>query len=254
MKTINILTENYSWILRRAAREICQIKEFKFEINGQIGSSDLDYYFPYLLYKKQKSKKTIGFFTHMESSNDPTMREKRRRFREFPVFFDHCVAISKQTADLILDVDKTVIQMGSQFKKKIKFGVCGRVHKSGRKNENFVAELVRLGFDVSAWGEGWPCQIKSSDPKDLESFYSSIDYLIIPSSIEGGPMPVLESLSLGVPVIAPNIGWCWDFPVIKYERDDFQSLLSVVRGLSSIRTWDDWRKDHGVLFSKILGL
>jgi hypothetical protein len=40
------------------------------------------------------------------------------------------------------------------------------------------------------------------------------------------------------PVIAPNIGWCWEFPVIKYSS--FEELESIISKLASpCITWED---------------
>ena len=42
-------------------------------------------------------------------------------------------------------------------------------------------------------------------------FYERLDYLLIPSLWEGGPMSLLEALACGIPVIAPDVGWCPEF-------------------------------------------
>ena len=59
---------------------------------------------------------------------------------------------------------------------------------------------------------------------ELLEFYNSIDYLLVISKVEGGPVPVLESFLLNKPVIAPDVGWCWDFP-IEYEDVSFKKKL-----------------------------
>lgn len=246
---VNVLTESSDWILARAAGELLKLG---YTINGAEGEADIDYYLPYLIFKKKKKNIQIGYFTHLEhpKKHNEDLSRKIKKFEEYKNIFDYCVAISDRTKQQ-LKRDCPVIKMGSQFKKQIIFGVCGKVHASGRKNEHFIAELVKLGFGVISWGEGWPCPNYSKDINCLEFFYKHIDYLIVPSSIEGGPVPVLEAISLGVPVIAPDVGWCWDYPVIRYERDDFESLHRVVKALTHVRGWDDWRNDHKNFFESI---
>ena len=48
-------------------------------------------------------------------------------------------------------------------------------------------------------------------PKSYEGFYEAIDYLLIPSLYEGGPMALQEALACGVPVIAADVGFVPDF-------------------------------------------
>src|SRR5690606_27066137 len=92
------------------------------------------------------------------------------------------------------------------------------------------------------------CPIQSSS---LEEFYDSIDYLVVTSLEEGGPIPVIEAISRGVPVIAPDVGWCWEFPVIRYERGSWPWLFSVLSALTNPPTWQEWAEEHSRLFSQI---
>ena len=250
---INIITERSDWILNRAAKELAELDPANIRINDHLFDSDINYYLPYLTFKRKTNKLDVGFFTHLEDRQSQNFDAARKagKFRSFSKLFDGLISISTKTSEK-LDRKSQVIKMGSQFKKPILFGVCGKVHASGRKNESFIKRLKENGFNVIAWGEGWPCSIISNRLDRLRTFYESIDYLIIPSGIEGGPVPVLEAISLGVPVIAPDVGWCWDYPVIPYLKNDYDSLERVVRSLAESRTWEDWRQDHKIFFTKLL--
>lgn len=243
---INIVAESHDWILKRAAQELVPIGA---TLNQPEGEADIDYYLPYLLVKQKNANIQVGLYTHLEVAKDEGSQKKAARFFSSRALFDHHVAISRQTAALV--PTENVIRLGSQFSKPIVFGVCGKVHASGRKNESFVSRLVAAGFRFRAWGHGWPCEVVSSEMSHLRAFYESIDYLVVTSGVEGGPVPALEALSLGVPVIAPDVGWCWDYPVIRYERNNYESLLSVIRGLTNVPTWETWREEHRKLFERI---
>lgn len=248
--SVNIVCGDEKWILRRAADEL---RSAGFEVDGNRERSfDFEYFIPYLAFEPKLNAKTVqvGLFTHREEADDRDSTRKAAKFESYKREIIP-IAISKQTQKAI-GRSCPVIHLGSQFPAKaIRFGVCGRVQRSGRKNEEFIAELIERGVDVVGWGEGWPCPIFSSDPDRLRTFYSLIDYLIIPSGVEGGPVPLLEALSLGIPVIAPDVGWSWEYPVIRYERDSFESLWSVVKRLTNIPTWDDWRARHVAFFNSL---
>lgn len=246
---VNIIADHADSILGRAARELLPAG---FTIGAEDSGAQIEYYLPYLKFKRKNKAVQVGYFTHLEENPGGcrALESKISRFKTNKCVMDACIAISEETRKLIGE-DCPVIRMGSQFKKPIIFGVCGRVHKSGRKNEGFVRRMVEDGFGVISFGDGWGCPSYSSDLKHLESFYKHIDYLVVTSKVEGGPVPVLEAISLGVSVIAPNVGWCWDFPVIRYERNNYDSLYGVLRGLTSVPTWDNWRQDHVSFFNKV---
>lgn len=255
MISLNIVTESKEWILSRSARELLQLEGFQVTINFPTGDSDIDYFIPYLLFKGRTHKnKSVGLFTHLETALDKDSKTKANKFHAFKKEMDLCISISKKTREALGQAfsGSPVIKLGTDLSKTPIFGVVGRVQRSGRKNEKFIESLANRGFRIVAWGEGWPCEIVSRNYSDISKFYRAIDYLIIPSSIEGGPVPLLESLAMGTPVIAPDVGWAWEFPVIKYERDNFQSLLSVMQGLTQIPTWESWREEHRRVFSELV--
>ena len=249
--SVAIRSEVSDWIINRCARELAIVDGCS--LNPKCGAFDIYYHMPYTVFQPERAYRHaahVGLFTHLESeSSGVEMQRKREKFLEYSEILIP-IALSKQT-ESVLGKKCEIIKPGVSFRKKIRFGVCGKVHKSGRKNEAFIAQLVRDGYDVVAWGLGWPCKIVSRDYSEIEKFYRSIDYLIVPSAIEGGPVPVLEAIAMGVPVIAPDVGWCWEYPVIRYKRNDYKSLLATCRRLSKPPTWDDWRKRHIAFFNRV---
>ncbi len=51
---------------------------------------------------------------------------------------------------------------------------------------------------------------------EIVASYDWCDYLIVLSTLEGGPRPVQEALARCKPVIAPDVGFCWEYPVLRY--------------------------------------
>ena len=250
LPTVNILTERHPWILRRAALEL---EPLGCTINEPEGRADIDFYLPYLIGENKNSNIQIGYYTHREGAVNHDTTRKLEKWNRL-LLFDWRVAMSQQAFSHLLAPGKQdlIIQLGSRFFTEITFGVCGKVHKSGRKNEGFVKYLMDKGYNFVAWGHGWPCEIVGNTDDTLLKFYERINYLVVTSSIEGGPVPVLEALSLGIPVIAPDVGWCWEYPVIRYEKNDMRDLEKVLAKLSRVRTWNDWRRDCELLFEKAM--
>ena len=55
---------------------------------------------------------------------------------------------------------------------------------------------------------------------------------------------------MGVPVIAPNVGWCWEYPVIRYSNK--RELFKIIKTLCSfVNVEEVWAKSSQELL-KIL--
>lgn len=252
---VNIVSKDKNWILDRGIKELLSRYPKNFVLN-QPGDFDFTYFVPYDRFKKT-SGKSVSLFTHLESTestNDPKYTDRKRsQYLEAAKESDHCLTMSVRSSLEFFDFTgraSDIVTFGVSKQKKITFGVCGRTYKSGRKNEHYARQLKEAGINICSWGSpdwGVPevhCEYSTID----KFFYSKIDYLIITSGQEGGPVPFLEALALGVPVIAPDVGWCWEYPCIKYARNDFESLLWTCRKLSEAPSWQQWADKHLFLF------
>jgi len=240
---MKVVRHNDGWILTRMGMELEDVQEFP----------NLTYFINYSRYYDVEGK-TAALFTHLEPGNE-------KRFSDCAKKVDIAIAMSEKTRQDVLKYrdDCHVIMGGTDCAKPLTFGVVGRTYSSGRKGEYLIENMVKEGYNVLALGEGWPCPIYAPDTTNVkyntdvrEDYYSKIDYLVIPSLIEGGPIPLIDALGLGIPVIAPDVGWAWDFSVIRYERGEWDSLNKVLKGLTP-PTWDKWKQDHLELFSEALG-
>ena len=183
-------------------------------------------YVPYLLLRK-KTRRDIALFTHY------ALRESWDLATSLA---DICIAMSEKTAEM-LPKEKTVIleiPTDPQFRKdKVIFGVCGREYVDNRKRTRWIEKLGRIpGVEIRFTGGqvAW---------EDMPRWYGEIDYLLVLSNNEGGPLPVKEAIAMGKPVIAPDVGWAWNYPVIRYtELDELQSIMRRLTSPSSRP--DDW--------------
>jgi hypothetical protein len=231
------------WICGRMARELAaRLPTFGISasINGEPG--DLEY--QQVVYGPPLTRPAIGLFTH-----------GRERPYQFGKDYDGAVCMNRTMLQYLNEAGAIIPQVIEQpvdsvFNKTPVFGVAGRVYGDGRKGEFLVAKMVAAGYRVIAWGQGWPCEIVSSDVAFLPAFYSMIDYYVDTSSDEGGCTPALEAMASGKPVISHTIGV--DRPVLAYMRHDWPSLERLLISLTSPRTYDQWAADHAEYFRRVL--
>lgn len=267
---VDIITEEKGWILHRKAQEI---KKYSFfldvEINKPRSDCDIVYFINYGYYKpKYKSKITVANFTHYDPTN------LARRFEAVSREVDQLTSISNSTTktleNLGVDPDKiATILVGSDvsFRPKLILGLVGRIYKGGRKGEHLVKKLendpeLSQKICIVSTNDDWGVPALEVERQD---FYNMIDFLLVPSLIEGGPVPYMEALSAGTLAVAPEVGVVPDFPHVSYETGDYTSLKATLirlheekltsreRIASTIRpyNWQSWASEHEKLFIRL---
>lgn len=267
---LRIITEKPGWIMHRMAEEIAK-KLPNVVINDNYPDANIHYYINYGYYnKKPEQGIVVANFTHYdpEKLND--------KWESVAHSVDHCVAISNHTASYVKKFDVhsnkiTVIPTGADksFKPKLTLGLVGRTYTGGRKGEHLVKALlddkdIMENLQIVSLSDSWG--VPTWDFKEMSDFYRSIDYLLVPSIYEGGPVPFMEALACGTMAIAPAIGVIPDFPHIEYKWNNIDSLKSVVKNLKNeflerkqrvahtieSYDWDYWAIKHIALFHKLL--
>lgn len=264
---IHIKIADRGWILEKCAQEIASRASnvtYGTEVDA---AADLQYYVSYSARTRRVSPIEVAFFTHSEY--DPNAR---RRYFETANDVEHCVCMSARYADEMIEfgipADKvTTIAPGvdlDDFRPKVRIGVIGRTYHTGRKGEALVAEVMDIPrIEWRFTGSGWPGPTIRVPEGGMADFYNDLDYVLVPSLYEGGPMSVLEALACGVPIISSDVGWASEYPHIPFRNGDVDSLRQVLRSLvaerealrSSVlhRTWHRWAEDHFHLFEQLLG-
>lgn len=216
------------WILRRIA------KSFQRNISGSTISekprfdADVNVYVNAQLFVHHTAC-DIGFFTHREHDGPEAVR-----FDELSKEMDGCIAMCNRTAVMLPQEKTTVIQVGPDdcfSKKNIVLGIVGREYSSGRKRYDWIADLRAIpGVEVQFTNGKIPW-------RRMPGFYRKIDYLLVLSDNEGGPIPVLEALRMGVPVISSDVGFVPEFTTLRYNTKE--ELLALIRRL--VVPEDIWR-------------
>src|SRR5688500_14181172 len=105
----------------------------------------------------------------------------------------------------------------------------------------------------------------------LPGFYRSLDVYLCAATIEGVPMPPLEAMACGVPVVIPwDVGMLNELPghkdIYRYKAGDLESLLEALqsavsfgsrdpdglRAAVSDYSIDNWREGHARAFARLL--
>ncbi|HYF77469.1 MAG TPA: glycosyltransferase [Symbiobacteriaceae bacterium] len=266
---IRIVTEKPGWILHRKALEI-QRHLPNVRINEDWDDADIHYYINYGFYNRRpRNGIVVANFTHY----DPD--KLADKFIATAKEVDHCTAVSLQTVDDLkrfgIPDDKiSLIVVGADvaFRPKMTVGIVGRIYPGGRKGEHLVQALlenerVMDGLQIVASHEGWGVPVWKFD--QMADFYRSIDYLLVPSLIEGGPVPFMEALACGTLAIAPPIGVIPMFPHIEYPTGDAATLMTVLNQVKQdffeskghARTihafdWTAWANAHRDVFRMLM--
>lgn len=101
----------------------------------------------------------------------------------------------------------------------------------------------QIPFHLSVTGSGWEEEVRQLRQRgiaannlgflpraDIPAFYSTIDTFLMTSSVEGGPLTVLESMACGTPVVATRVGLVPD--VIRDGVSGFSTPVGAVDELT----------------------
>ena len=156
-------------------------------------------------------------------------------------------------------------------------GFSGFTYMNHRKGEDLVQAItasdVGKRVDWKASGRGWdPIPTTSYSWAKMPEFYQGLDLLVVPSRVEGIPMPPLEALACGVPVVVPRgVGLLDELPdmpgIYRYDKGDPDSLLGAfAEAVESLGTVDRealreatvpysverWCADHLAAYTRLL--
>lgn len=263
-KLVHIKVSDKGWILEKLAREITnRLPYVSYGIESD-SSAQIQYYMTYGCRHDRVSPVEIALFTHKEE-----VPSAAAKFDAVASSVDFCIAQSLNTESIIRNSGRTNVQTISpgvdldKYTPRVRIGVVGRTYHTGRKGEKIVAQVMDIpGIEWHFTGEGWPGPAQYIPEDQLPQFYRSLDYVLVPALIEGGPMCVLEALASGCKVIASPVGWVPQFPHVEFKLGDADDLrrvlLDIVAEKNALRksvedyTWESWAFKHHALFTELL--
>jgi len=266
--TVNIVAQKDSWILEKLARHLDDALPYTIWTDVPTGKNSVTYYINYVQAGITKASKVeCALFTHYEE-RDIALASKWWQVADQ---VDVAVCMSEMYSKMLRKqkIATRLIPPGVDLDKytpdSIKIGVVGTTKATGRKGEDIINSIMDVpGIELSFTGgtTDWPANGNYIAENDMPSFYRGLDYVLIASYYEGGPMCAIEALACGIPLIAPAVGWVPELPHIQFDLGSKADLRSVLLGIvenknklrKSVmdRSWDEYIRKHDILFKELL--
>lgn len=183
---------------------------------------DLTYFMHYSMVRSCNSKIVGAYFTH----------RMNKQFEEKAKEVNFAICMNERYKKIIENItDSYVIYQPTdleRFKPKLVLGFSG-ILNSGRKGKDLLDIVAKLPFvDLKmTLGKGLE--------KNMNKFYNSLDYVLITSTVEGGPLPLTEGLACGREIITSDVGIVDQFKnceyVHIYDRNKPETLINLLKGL-----------------------
>ena len=243
-------------------------------------TADLNYFIPWLgMLNTELKGPCVMYYTHTNKGSEQAVKWAA----------DHCSQVvcmaetgQRELKDLGVTTPITTIHppVHGFYPRKRNILIVGSEQPNGRKRSWLLLELA-WKYDLTPYhfniiGTGWEDVVEklknlgvsvthrpTVDHDALQTAYHTSDALLVTGLREGGPLPVLEALASGIPVISPNYGFAAELGrvVLITSYDDVITLYSRLNELvkpvedrvSAVRpyTVGRYQQDHWRLFQAI---
>lgn len=229
------------WVISRLTKYLVDALGWTYGSRPE-RDADVNVFFPYLDWRHHEWHQgiTAGWFTHRRNS-----AWGKKIWRRTAQAIDLCVSPAKMYTAALSQWGAAVhiphpvdLQHFSPFgagafrSERFTVGVSGIVNPNDpRKGEELVERLMREElYTVVASGRGWPCLTRWYTWEEMPLFYRGLDCYLVTSSIEGGPVTVLEALASGKPVVVPaGVGQCDEYETAyRYRQGDYKDMLGAI--------------------------
>lgn len=158
--------------------------------------------------------------------------------------------------------------------------ICGRSQPNGRKRESLLFDLA-YQYDLTLYefiftGLDWldtveklklcgvSAQAVQLDTEaQLNELYQRCDVLLVTGYTEGGPLPILEGMAAGIPILSPRFGYAsdlldeeslYDTPADLMEKLDAMNESRVLNHqVAKSWNWKDYAAEYALLAGRLLG-
>ena len=249
---INIVTLDSGWILQKIAQRIKETNEDVFSLSFWKPRLDVDanYYIDVQnCYGGPTNTLNIGYFTHLDRDSTQSLEP---HWLSLDYIVHHCTRYYDIFSQFYDKERMSVLLPGEIHEEftlhKPVLGIFQRGQHEG-KGYHFMQDLIKnypevlRQFKFVFVGTGWDEVLRLCKENDIKTFdygdsdysiypklYKNIDYVLIPSLWEGGPMSVIEGWATGKPIIGAKVGFLdKDFKAdYSFEPNDKEGLINIL--------------------------
>tara|TARA_R110000737_G_scaffold68684_1_gene96867 strand:+ start:7565 stop:8431 length:867 start_codon:yes stop_codon:yes gene_type:complete len=228
MTKIHLVTVDSGWILQKIAERIAAELSLICDVSlGQSPREDVDSNF-YIdvgnCYSGPTSTIDIGYFTHL---HEDSPRHLQQKWLSLNYIFHHGLRYYNIFKDYYPENQMSIVLPGeiptSFGLKKPTLGIFQRGGHEGKGHffmKDMASHPITKEYKFLFVGKDWEEisdiyaqegieaeHIINEDYENYPSLYNKIDYLLVPSLWEGGPMAIFEAYAKGIPVISSHVGW-----------------------------------------------
>jgi len=264
-------------VLPRLARSLAESTGWSIS-EGPVPGVKLNYFFPYLELQKREWEDTLSaaWFTHKDTA-EPRKEAVWNSVAKRVNLRTLTAGIYKKDLEQYGDVRmvRPIVELDRfvpiKRKRENTIGVSGWLYRDNRKGEDLITRASReIEGDWKASGRGWSIPTKCYLWKDLPKFFQSLDLFVCASRIEGVPMPPLEALACGIPVVIPRgVGLLDDLPnipgITRFMAGNYKDLRAAIKNAltaeynkeelrNSVLQYNEknWANDHKLAFDNLV--
>ncbi|MHC4744882.1 MAG: class I SAM-dependent methyltransferase [Planctomycetota bacterium] len=289
MKKINIIERYHSLAMRRMTEPLMEGLQEIAEVTWADGfdpEADLNYHMPwhFILNDEIEWKKTKNaiMYTHVQEDKKEGLAEACYRA---DVVFAMSHKGKSELIELGVPSEKIwVAYCGANhvIGRQRNIGIVATIQPDGRKRSHILLDLIwkmdKKYLPITRFvllGHGWEDMSqkmanaganvaweKELLHEDLVQTYQNFDILISPGYMEGGPLPLIEALKCGVPVLSEKVGFAHDFLDDKYLFSTVEELVEKVEArfaerldileIGNMMTWNKYAIDHSLVLGRLI--
>ena len=240
---VNVVCTDVGWIYTKFIAMYRKYSRHQILLNKPDVPHQVTHYLPYYEMPKNPKHPSTAWMSHQEARPD-----LYNKFVSVARSVDFAISHSRKYMELLKNAHgikniKQVIPGVDAYKfqlrpterppsDKLIVGYIGRQYSSSdRKNPKLLNDIGKLPFvELKVTGGN----IKE---ENIPKFYSGLDLVVSPATIEGGPMATQEALACGVPIMCyEDVGVANEFElgVIKIKYGDSKAFIEELE-----RFWDD---------------